>query len=75
MVSKETPMSELKRNMDFAAGSNRATATPNAAGIDESQPWRAADMHLAMERWTGSADAGFDPYNHVGTQAKKSHAA
>jgi hypothetical protein len=70
MVSKETPMSELKRDMDFAAGHGSAAgARTNAADIAESQPWRATDMQQAMERW--SADAGFDPYNHVGTQAKK----
>jgi hypothetical protein len=68
-------MSELKRNTDFTASSGSAAATPATAGIDESQPWRTADMQQAMERWTGSADAGFDPYNHVGTQARKSRAA
>lgn len=66
-------MSELKRNTDFAAGGSPARAKANAAGIAESQPWRTTDMQQAMERW--SADAGFDPYNHVGTQAKKPYAA
>jgi hypothetical protein len=64
-------MSELKRNTDFAAGGSPARAA-NAADIAESQPWRTTDMQQAMERW--SADAGFDPYNHVGTQAKKPYA-
>lgn len=68
-------MSELKRNADFATGSDAAKAAPSAAGIDESQPWRTADMQQAMERWALSADAGFDPYNHVGTLAKNSRAA
>ncbi len=68
-------MSELKRNTDFAPGSNTAKATPSAAGIDESQPWRTADMQQAMERWDSSADAGFDPYNHVGIRAKTPYAA
>lgn len=66
-------MSELKRNTDFATGKRAALAAPPAAGIDESQPWR-TDMQKAMDRWT-SAEPGFDPYNHVGNQAKKSHAA
>lgn len=66
-------MSELKRNADFAQG-HPARKTP-AAGIDESQPWRTADMQQAMERWAVSADAGFDPYNHVGTSAIKPRAA
>jgi len=67
-------MSELKRNTDFATAT-RAAAAPGAAGIDESQPWRTADMQQAMERWNSSAEAGFDPYNHVGSLAKKPHAA
>lgn len=66
-------MSELKRNTDFAAGNSSAAATPSAAGIAESQPWRTTDMQQAMDRW--SAEAGFDPYNHVGTLAKKPYAA
>lgn len=66
-------MSELKRNMDFAAGSSPAMTSPNAAGIAESQPWRTTDMQQAMDLW--SAEAGFDPYNHVGTRAKKPYAA
>ena len=65
-------MSELKRNTDFATGST-AAASASVAGIAESQPWRTTDMQQAMDRW--SADAGFDPYNHVGTQAKKPYAA
>jgi hypothetical protein len=68
-------MSELKRNTDFAARSLASKAMPPAAGIDESQPWRTADMHKAMEHWDASANAGFDPYNHVGTQARKPQAA
>jgi hypothetical protein len=68
-------MSELKRNADFANGSDAARAPSSAAGIDESQPWRTAEMQQAMERWAVSADAGFDPYNHVGTLAKKTRAA
>jgi len=68
-------MSELKRNADFATGGNAAKASPSAAGIDDSQPWRTADMQQALQRWDTSADAGFDPYNHVGTQAKKTRAA
>lgn len=66
-------MSELKRNMDFAAGSHAAAPPPNVAGIAESQPWRTTDMQQAMDLW--SAEAGFDPYNHVGTRAKKPYAA
>jgi hypothetical protein len=73
MVSKETPMSDLKRNMDFAAGNSAAMGSPNTAGIAESQPWRTTDMQQAMDLW--SAEAGFDPYNHVGTRAKKPYAA
>ena len=68
-------MSELKRNADFAARSLAAEAMPLATGIDQSQPWRTADMQKAMEHWDASADAGFDPYNHVGTQARKPQAA
>ena len=68
-------MSELKRNADFGVGSAAARTTPGAAGIDESQPWRTAEMQQAVERWNASAEAGFDPYNHVGTQARRSHAA
>lgn len=67
-------MSELKRNPDFAGGTS-ARAPTSTAGIDESQPWRTADMQRAMERWDASAEAGFDPYNHVGTRAKKPQAA
>jgi hypothetical protein len=66
-------MSELKRNTDFALNGNRA-ATP-AAGIDESQPWRTADMQQAMARWNSDAVAGFDPYNHVGAQVIKARVA
>ena len=68
-------MSDLKRSTDFATGSSPAKASPGAAGIDQSQPWRTADMQQALERWDASADAGFDPYNHVGSRAKKPHAA
>jgi Tfp pilus assembly protein PilV len=68
-------MSELKRNTDFTAGNAAARTAQNAAGIDESQPWRTAEMQAEMERWAVSADAGFDPYNHVGNRAKKPHAA
>jgi hypothetical protein len=68
-------MSELKRNTDFAVGVAAAKAMPTSAGIDESQPWRTADMQRAMASWTGLAEAGFDPYNHVGTLAKKSRVA
>lgn len=68
-------MSELKRNSDFVAGRQPAEAAPAVAGIDESQPWRAAEMRQAMERWDASADAGFDPYNHVGSRARKPSAA
>jgi hypothetical protein len=68
-------MSELKRNADFATGGNAAKASPSAAGIDDSQPWRTADMQQAMERWDASTEAGFDPYNHVGTLGKKTRAA
>jgi hypothetical protein len=68
-------MSELKRNADFASAGKTASATPSAAGIDDSQPWHTADMQQAMERWNAAADAGFDPYNHVGTLAKKTRAA
>jgi hypothetical protein len=67
-------MSELKRSTDFATGT-RASTAPAVAGIDESQPWRTADMQHAMERWDSSAEAGFDPYNHVGSLAKKPRAA
>jgi hypothetical protein len=74
MTCKETTMSELKRNMDFAAGSGSAAAKRSAAGIGESQPWRTAEMQQAIERWAVSAEAGFDPYNHVGTRAKKPNA-
>jgi len=66
-------MSELKRNPDFARNSNPAAAP--AAGIDESQPWRTADMQQAMARWNPDAVAGFDPYNHVGAQITKSRVA
>ncbi len=66
-------MSELKRNTDFAAGGTTPTTRPAAIGIDVSQPWRTTDMQQAMDRW--SAEAGFDPYNHVGTRAKKPYAA
>lgn len=65
-------MSELKRNTDFAAGGT-PTAKPDAAGIEVSQPWRTTDMQQAMDLW--SAEAGFDPYNHVGARAKKPYAA
>jgi hypothetical protein len=68
-------MSELKRNADFVAARTPARALPAAAGIDESQPWRTADMHRAMELWDESAVAGFDPYNHVGARTKKPQAA
>jgi hypothetical protein len=67
-------MAELKRNTDFARNSNPAVA-PAAAGIDESQPWRTADMQQAMARWNSDAVAGFDPYNHVGTQVTRSRVA
>jgi len=66
-------MAELKRNADFARISNPA-AVP-AAGIDESQPWRTADMQQAMARWNSDAVSGFDPYNHVGAQIIKSRVA
>ena len=66
-------MSELKRNMDFATGSHAVPAPLDKAGIAESQPWRTTDMQQAMDLW--SAEAGFDPYNHVGTRAKKPYAA
>jgi hypothetical protein len=66
-------MSELKRNMDFATGTSAALPTVKAAGIDVSQPWRATDMQQAMDIW--SAEAGFDPYNHVGAHAKKPYMA
>lgn len=66
-------MSELKRNTDFAKGSHPADAPPHAPGIAESQPWRTTDMQQAMDLW--SSEAGFDPYNHVGTRAKKPYAA
>jgi hypothetical protein len=68
-------MSELKRNTDFTTGRSAARVTPNATGIDESQPWRTADLLHAMENWTAFPNAGFDPYNHVGTLAKKTHTA
>ena len=68
-------MSELKRNTDFAAGDSAAKVTSRATGIDESQPWRTAEMQQSLERWAASPDAGFDPYNHVGNRAKKPHAA
>lgn len=68
-------MSELKRNADFATGSGGAKPSAGAAGIDESQPWRTAEMRQALAGWDPAADAGFDPYNHVGTQARKSQAA
>jgi hypothetical protein len=67
-------MAELKRNTDFARNSDPAAA-PTAAGIDESQPWRTADMQQAMARWNVDAVSGFDPYNHVGTQIIKSRVA
>jgi hypothetical protein len=67
-------MSELKRNADFARASS-ITATTPAAGIDQSQPWRTAEMQQAMERWDAAAEAGFDPYNHTGARVKKAHAA
>jgi hypothetical protein len=66
-------MSELKRNTDFAASGNARTVKPAAAGIDVSQPWRTTDMQQAMDLW--SAEAGFDPYNHVGARAKKPYTA
>ena len=75
MVSRRSAMSELKRNTDFAAGSQAATTAAPAAGIDESQPWRTSQMQQAVERWAVSAEAGFDPYNHVGTRVRKSRAA
>jgi hypothetical protein len=65
-------MSELKRNTDFAAG-RTPTVKPHAAGIEVSQPWRTTDMQQAMDLW--SAEAGFDPYNHVGARARKPYAA
>lgn len=68
-------MSELKRNPELAAGAPPARTLPAPAGIDESQPWRTADMQRAMEHWEASGEAGFDPYNHVGTRARKPHAA
>jgi hypothetical protein len=68
-------MSELKRNEDFARRGNATKVMTTTAGIDESQPWRTADMEQAMASWTGSAEAGFDPYNHVGAYARKPQAA
>jgi hypothetical protein len=68
-------MSELKRNTDFATGSSAVRITPNATGIDESQPWRTADWQHAAKNCTAVSNAGFDPYNHVGTLAKKTHGA
>lgn len=68
-------MSELKRNVDFQIGPPPGRAQPAAAGIDESQPWRTADMQQALALWDASAEAGFDPYNHVGTQVIRSRVA
>jgi hypothetical protein len=66
-------MAEPNRNTDIAPGT--APAAPAAAGIDESQPWRTADMQQAMARWNSEAVSGFDPYNHVGAQVIKSRVA
>ena len=68
-------MAELKRNTDFARTSTAPAAASSAAGIDDSQPWRTADMQQAMARWNPDAGAGFDPYNHVGAQITKSRVA
>jgi hypothetical protein len=68
-------MSELKRNADFHVNPATKPATVAAHGIDESQPWRAAEMQRAMEVWIGNPEAGGDPYNHVGARARKNRAA
>lgn len=68
-------MPEPKRNTDFPVNAAPAPGTRTIPGIEESQPWRTADMQRALERWTGDAEAGFDPYNHVGSQALKPRAA
>lgn len=67
-------MSELKRNTDFATHSI-PKAAPAVAGIDDSQPWRTAEMQQVMARWDATAASGFDPYNHVGAQVIRSRVA
>jgi hypothetical protein len=68
-------MSELKRNTDFPVNAATPQAPAARPGIEESQPWRTAEMQRAMEVWIGNPEAGGDPYNHVGARARKPRAA
>ena len=68
-------MSELKRNLDFATRAAPAAAAPRSPGIDDSQPWHTGEMQHALDAWDDCAQAGFDPYNHVGSRARKPQAA
>lgn len=56
-------MAELKRNTDFATDTARARVDPRSM---EALAQRRDDRP--------SPEAGFDPYNHVGSQALKPHA-
>lgn len=68
-------MSDQKRNTDFTLDGRAVPLAKVAAGIEESQPWRAPDREKALSMWKDGQNAGCDPYNSVGTRAYKISAA
>lgn len=62
-------MSDLKRSADFRIGTRRVPATSATPGIEESQPWHAAEVQKNLDLWAQTAEAGCDPYNNTGIRA------